>query len=268
MIPSKAMTVSGLVKWECFQAMLNTCLINLKPYDCLQCDYDPKSTSIVSVKVVVRLFMWWNNHFWKPDCFSEGKCKSLSGITWAPRPGLPRGSFHKTGTTQHRTLHVNKHTFPYKELVQGCVFHLLPRSRRKSSKGWGRSADRFSFLGFSKVPSGWRAAGSLGIGKSPLGLQRSKPISQLPSARMAVGAHLHHTELLGCTGVDNPIRTLVSWHGLQPEAGHCGCNMAMARPSSDTSRDCLVQSLLFPPPRSDKTVCHLLITWILLPDYI
>lgn len=63
MIPSKAVTLSGLVKRKCFQAMLNTCLINLKPYDCLQCDYDPKSTSIVSVKVVVRLFMWWNNHF-------------------------------------------------------------------------------------------------------------------------------------------------------------------------------------------------------------
>lgn len=200
MIPSKAMTLSGLVKWECFQAMLNTCLINLKPYDCLQCDYDPKSTSIVSVKVVVRLFMWWNNQFWKPDCFSEGKYKSLSWITWASRPGLPRCSLHKTGTTQHPTLHINKHTFACKALIQGYVFHLLPRSRRKCRKRWGRSADRFFCLGLSKVPSGWRAAGSLGIGKSLLGLQWSKPISQLPADGMAVGGHLQHTVFLGCPG--------------------------------------------------------------------
>lgn len=57
MNPSKAKTLSGLLKWECFQAMLNTYLINLKPHDCLQCDYDPKSTSIVFVKVVGRLYL-------------------------------------------------------------------------------------------------------------------------------------------------------------------------------------------------------------------
>lgn len=185
MIPSKAMTLSGLVKWECFQAMLNTSLINLKPYDCLQCDYDPKSTSIVSVKVVLRLFMWWNNHFWKPDCLSEGKYKSLSRISWASRPGLP------SQNQDHPASHItHKQTFAYKELVEGYVLHLLPRSRRKSNKGWGRSFDRFSFLGLFKVPSERRPAGSLGIGKSPLGLQWSKPIAQLPAARMAVGGHL------------------------------------------------------------------------------
>lgn len=63
MNPSKAKTLSGLLKWECFQSMLNSCFINLKPHDCLQCDYDPKSTSVVFVKVVVILFMWWNNYF-------------------------------------------------------------------------------------------------------------------------------------------------------------------------------------------------------------
>lgn len=96
------------------------------------------------------------------------------------------GSLHKTRTTQHPTLHINKHTFAYKELVQGYVFNFLPRSRIKSNKGWRRPADRFSFLGLSKVPSEQRAAGSLGTGKSPLGLQCSKPKAQLPAARMAV----------------------------------------------------------------------------------
>lgn len=57
--------------------MLNTCLINLKPHDCLQCDYEPKSTFIVFVEVVVRLFVWWNNYFWKPNCFQKVKDTSL-----------------------------------------------------------------------------------------------------------------------------------------------------------------------------------------------
>lgn len=99
---------------------------------------------------------------------------------------------------------------------------MLPRSRRKSSKGRGRPADRFSFLALSKVLGGWRAAGSLGIGKSPLCLQWSKPISQLPASRMAVGRHLQHMGFLSCTGVDNPTRTLVTWQGLQPQAGYRG----------------------------------------------
>lgn len=168
MNPSKAKTLSGLLKWECFQSMLNSCFINLKPHDCLQCDYDPKSTSVVFVKVVVILFMWWNNYFWKPDWFSEGTHTSLTQITWAWRSGLPRDSFHKTRTTQHPTLRINKHTLAYKELVQSHVFHLLPRSRKQSIKRQGRSADRFLFLGPYKVPN--------------------------------AGGHLQHKVLLGCPG--------------------------------------------------------------------
>lgn len=189
----------------------------------------------------------------------EGKYKTLSQITWASRPGLPRGSLHKTGTTQHPTLHINKHTFAYKELVRGYVFNLLPRGRRKSRKAWGRSADRFPFLGLSQAPSGWRAAGSLGFGKSPLGLQWSQPISQLPAARMAVGGHLWHMGFLAAQDLSpdhkDPCHlarvTATSWllWGAPCQAA------ALAEAPSSTATS-------FPPPRAGKTACHLLITWI------
>lgn len=75
------------------------------------------------------------------------------------------------------------------------------------------------------------------------------------------GGHLQHMGFLSCTGIDNSKRTLVTWQGLQPQAGYCGVQHGHGS-AKHKQRFPGPQSLSFPPPRADKTVCHLLITLI------
>lgn len=98
------------------------------------------------------------------------------------------------------------------------------------------------------------------LGKSPLGLEHSKLISQ---AWMGVDGHVQHSVTGLPQGVDNPMRLpTLNRQALEPQASCCGVHHGhgLAK-QSEQQRLAGSRTLSCPQSRSDKTVCHLLIIW-------